>query len=125
MSVNIWQAPNTWIEQGGGITLTADIEINKPVFAAQSSVTDQTTQSNVNFNIAKPVFSVESSVTLPLPTSSVQFTIDKPVFNIFIAASQPIPPIPQKTGKISFGVLGDGINSFGFAGNGNKSSGKL
>ena len=101
MSVNIWQAPNTWIEQGGGITLTADIEINKPVFAAQSSV------------------------TLPQPSSITSFAIDKPVFNIFIAASQPIPTIPQKTGKISFGVLGDGINSFGFAGNGNTSSGKL
>ena len=158
---------------GGGITVTADIEINKPVFAVESSVTlpqpvsiasleilkpefvasisitspvfssainftidkpdfsasisvtDQAIRSNVNFNIAKPVFSVESSVTLPLPVSSVQFTIDKPVFNVFIVASQPVPPIPQKTGKISFGSLGDGINSFGFAGNGNTSSGKL
>ena len=173
--VNMPTDGSAWVDLGGGggITLTADIEINKPIFAVQSSVTfpqpssvvlfeidkpvfsasititspvfssainftvdkptfsasisvtDQTTQSNVNFNIVKPVFSVESSVTLPLPVSSVQFTIDKPIFNVLIVASQPIPPIPQKTGEISFGVLGDGINSFGFAGNGNTSSGKL
>ena len=62
MSVNIWQAPNTWIEQGGGITLTATEVLN--------SFTD-TSMVNIDYNVDLDVteafssFGDNSSIKLP------------------------------------------------------------
>jgi hypothetical protein len=81
---NIGDVPSFYLEPedvSGGITLTADIEISKPVFSIESSVTLPVLVSDAQIEIQKPVFSSSVDVTLPNPVSTIAATISKPSFS--------------------------------------------
>ena len=84
------QAGSAWVDLGGGgVTVTVDLTISKPIFSAQASVTLPEPSSSVDLTISAPVFSAQASVTFPQPASIIDIGISKPVFSVSAEATLP------------------------------------
>ena len=90
--VNMPTDGSAWVDLGGGgLTLTADINIDTPVFSVSSSVTVPATTSNISFDLAKPVFNVSTTVTSPSYSSDASIEMQSPVFNSSATVTLPQP----------------------------------
>ena len=76
---------------GSGVTVSADIEISKPEFSVNSSVTFPQANSSIELVISSPVFSINSSITLPNPQTNTSLVIQKPEFSVSALVTLPNP----------------------------------
>lgn len=123
MSVNTWQTPNTWAEQGGGITLTADSVMPSMVSASvfnhavpeyNTSIVSIMPSMASNAVIQNLTLGINSSINSTMPSLISSATFSKVEPKLLDAAINSNMPSMQSftsiiNGDISI-VIGEGNN---------------
>ena len=108
MSVNAWQAPNTW--SADSVVGDAAFSINKESFLSGASVTLPQPVGDVSFNIDKTIINATGSATQVGLNANIAFYIDKLLF--VSSASVTLPsPVADMCFSIDYSMIAVGSSS--------------